>query len=154
MPDLPPLPWDARVIMDYLPHRYPFLLVDRVTVLEPGNCIEAYKCVSSNEPYFTGHFPGNPVMPGVLQIECIAQTGAILCMSMPELQGKLPMLTSTNHFKFRRPVVPGDILRIRVDDFCYRVKHGIGKAHGTGTVDGKVTVEGEVGFAIIDVNNQ
>jgi len=152
MSTLPPLPWDQTIITRFLPHRYPFLLIDRVTAIEPGKWIEAYKCVSVNEPFFSGHFPGHPVMPGVLQIECLAQTGAFLCTTAPELEGKIPMLTSVNNFKFRRPVVPGEILRLRLDDFRCRMQRGIGKVHGVGRVDGQVTVEGEIGFALVDAS--
>jgi 3-hydroxyacyl-[acyl-carrier-protein] dehydratase len=139
------LPLDTLAIRKILPHRYPFLLVDRVIELDPGKSIVAYKNLTANEPFFQGHFPDYPVMPGVLQIEALAQTGAILALSMPGNEGKAALLTGVDGFKFRRQVVPGDQLRLEVTVTRYRM--GFGKAAARATVDGELTAEGEISFA-------
>lgn len=139
------LPMDVLAIRKVLPHRYPFLLIDRVIELEPGKRIVAIKNVTANEPFFQGHFPEFPVMPGVLQIEALAQAGAVLALSMPGNEGKAALLTGVDGFKFRRQVVPGDVLRLEVTVTRYR--SGFGKAAAKATVEGDVTAEGEVGFA-------
>jgi len=109
-------PLDVRAIMDIIPHRYPFLLVDRVLELEEGKRIVALKNVTFNEPFFQGHFPGNPIMPGVLVVEAMAQAGAILLLhSRPESRGKVVYFAGIDRAKFRRPVVPGDVVRLEVE---------------------------------------
>ena len=109
-------PLDVRAIMEILPHRYPFLLVDRVVELEEGRRILALKNVTFNEPFFQGHFPGNPILPGVLVVEALAQAGAILLLhGRPESRGKIVYFAGIDKAKFRRPVVPGDQLRLRVE---------------------------------------
>lgn len=139
------LPLDTLAIRKILPHRYPFLMVDRVIELDPGKSITAIKNVTANEPFFQGHFPEFPVMPGVLQVEALAQAGAILALLMPENKGKGALLTGVDGFKFRRPVVPGDVLVLKLQVTRYRT--GFGKATATATVDGEVTAQGVIGFA-------
>lgn len=114
-------------IQKILPHRYPFLLIDKIVDFEEGKSITGIKNVTANEPQFTGHFPGNPIMPGVLITEALAQVGAVMLLSMPENRGKLGVFTGINNFKFRRQVVPGDTLELHADLVTYR--HGMGKAN-------------------------
>jgi len=110
------VPMDVRAIMEIIPHRYPFLLVDRVLELEEGKRIVALKNVTFNEPFFQGHFPGNPIMPGVLVVEAMAQAGAVLLLhSRPESRGKVVYFAGIDKAKFRRPVVPGDAVRLQVE---------------------------------------
>lgn len=135
-------------IQKILPHRYPFLLVDAITEFEEGKSITGIKNVTVNEPQFTGHFPGNPIMPGVLITEALAQVGAVMLLSMPENKGKLGVFTGINNFKFRRQVVPGDTLVLHADLVTYR--HGMGKAEVKATVDGKLAAGGEISFAVVD----
>jgi UDP-3-O-[3-hydroxymyristoyl] N-acetylglucosamine deacetylase/3-hydroxyacyl-[acyl-carrier-protein] dehydratase len=111
----PRIVFDIASILAKLPHRYPFLMVDRVVEYEPGKTIVGIKNVTVNEPFFQGHFPSNPVMPGVLQLEAMAQVGAIMLMDMPENQGKIPYFMSMDKVKFRRPVHPGDQMRIEIE---------------------------------------
>ena len=146
----PTIPMDACAIREILPHRYPFLLIDRVIEMTPGEMITAIKCVSQNEPYLRGHFPDYPVMPGVLLIEAMAQTGAILLQcSAGGDTNRTGMLTTVDACKIRRPVLPGDVMTIQVFDF--RVRRGFGKARGHVTVDGEVCSEATVGFALIEL---
>ena len=143
--DLPKLPMDAMAIRKILPHRYPFLLVDRVTAVDVEKMrVEAYKCVSQDEPFFQGHFPEFPVMPGVLQIEALAQAGAVLGLLVPENRGKIAFLTGVEGFKFRRMVVPGDVLKLEVEFTKFR--RGFGKASARATVEGELCCEGELSF--------
>lgn len=107
---------DIREILDVLPHRYPFLLVDRITSYENSRCIEGYKNVSFNEPFFQGHFPGDPIMPGVLIVEAMAQVGAMLMTeNVPDYKNKLILFLGIDDVRFRRPVRPGDRLDMRVE---------------------------------------
>lgn len=139
---------DNVEIQNILPHRYPFLLIDKVVEFEEGKRIVAIKNVTANEPQFTGHFPGNPIMPGVLICEALAQAGAVMLLSMPENKGKLGVFTGINNFKFRRQVVPGDALTLTAELVMYR--HGMGKANVEATVDGQVAAKGEISFAVVE----
>jgi beta-hydroxyacyl-ACP dehydratase FabZ len=133
---------DLRIaeVMRILPHRYPFLLVDRVVEVEANRRIVGIKNVTINEPFFNGHFPGAPVMPGVLTIECMAQTGAILgLMNEPDLENSLVYFIGIDGARFRRPIVPGDQLRIAIE--LLRRKATVWKMQGTVTVDGEVAAE-------------
>lgn len=135
-------------IQKILPHRYPFLLIDKIVDFEEGKSITGIKNVTANEPQFTGHFPGNPIMPGVLITEALAQVGAVMLLSMSENRGKLGVFTGINNFKFRRQVVPGDTLELHADLVTYR--HGMGKANVKATVGGQVAAAGEISFAVVD----
>lgn len=137
---------DINQIMNILPHRSPFLLIDAVTELVPGESVTAIKNVTINEPFFVGHFPGQPVMPGVLIIEALAQTGACAILSMPENRGKVAFLTTLDKTKIRKKVTPGDQLLLKVDLVKMRDRAGIGKA--VATVNGKKVAETELGFVI------
>jgi UDP-3-O-[3-hydroxymyristoyl] N-acetylglucosamine deacetylase/3-hydroxyacyl-[acyl-carrier-protein] dehydratase len=129
-----------------LPHRYPFLLVDRVIELEPGKRVVGIKNVTINEPFFQGHFPQKPIMPGVLLIEAMAQVGGVLVLSVAENKGKMAYLTGIDKARFRRLVVPGDQLRVEVTILQTRL--GVGKVHACATVDGKTAVEAELMYAL------
>ena len=133
-------------IMEILPHRHPFLLIDTMEELESGVRAVAKKAVSFNEPYFAGHFPGNPVMPGVLIIEALAQTGAVAILSQPEWKGKTAYFAGINHAKFKQKVVPGDVLTLETEIIKVKGPIGIGKA--TAYVDGKTACIAELTFAI------
>ena len=135
-------------IQKILPHRYPFLLVDKILELDEGKSIKGIKNVTINEPFFQGHFPGNPIMPGVLICEALAQVGAVMLLSLPENKGKLGVFTGINNFKFRRQVVPGDTLELSAELLTYR--HGMGKANVKATVEGQVAAMGEISFAVIN----
>ncbi len=139
---------DAMAIMKILPHRYPFLLVDRVISVEDGKRAVGIKNVTINESFFQGHFPGRPVMPGVLIVEAMAQVGGVLMLSPADNRGKLAFFMAADHVKFRKPVIPGDQLRIEVEVGKLRSKTGqvITKA----MVDGEVVAEGELMFALVD----
>lgn len=139
---------DARAIMQVLPHRYPFLLVDRILEIEPGKRIVGLKNVTANEPHFTGHFPERPIMPGVLIVEAMAQVGAVLMLQEAAHQNKLAVLAGIDGMRFRRMVVPGDQLRIEITVLKFR--GGIGKVAATATVDGQLVTEGELLFSIVD----
>lgn len=135
-------------IQKILPHRYPFLLVDKVLEIEEGKRAVGIKNVTANEPFFQGHFPGNPIMPGVLITESLAQLGAVMLLSMPENKGKLGVFTGISNFKFRRQVVPGDTLQLEAELIMYR--HGMGKANVKATVEGQIAAAGEISFAVVD----
>lgn len=141
--------YDSQAIQQILPHRYPFLLVDRIIELEPRTRIVGIKQVTVNEPFFAGHFPEMPVMPGVLQIEALAQVGAILALrEFEDRDAKVPLFTGIDNAKFRRPVVPGDTLRLEV--IALRTGSKVQKMRGTATVDGHVTAEAEILSVIAD----
>ena len=135
-------------IQNIIPHRYPFLLIDKVIEMEEGTRITAIKNITVNEPFFQGHFPGRPLMPGVLITEALAQTGAVLLLSMEENRGKLGVFTGIDKFKFRRQVEPGDTLRLEAELISYR--HRMGKASVKATVDGELAAAGEISFAVVD----
>jgi beta-hydroxyacyl-ACP dehydratase FabZ len=140
---------DSVAIQKILPHRHPFLLVDRIIEFEPRTRIVGIKQVTVNEPFFEGHFPGVPVMPGVLQIEALAQVGAILALrEFEEPNSKIPFFTGIESARFRRPVVPGDTLRLEVT--ALRVGPKIQRMRGVATVDGQVACETEILSVIID----
>jgi 3-hydroxyacyl-[acyl-carrier-protein] dehydratase len=141
---------DIRQIMDMLPHRYPFLMVDRVLEIESGKRILAYKNVTVNEPFFHGHFPEQPIMPGVLIVEALAQAGGICVIKSLGLDstGKLFLFTGIDEAKFRKQVVPGD--RLMLEAVVLRHKMHIWKIQGTATVDGVVVAEGVFSAAIVD----
>lgn len=136
-------------IMRILPHRYPFLLVDRITELEPDKRVVGLKNVTINEQFFQGHFPGMPVMPGVLIIECMAQVaGVMIYKDVQEPKDKLIYFTGIEKARFRRPVVPGDQLRVEMN--LLNRRHNFGKLQGQATVEGKLAAEAVVTFAIVD----
>ena len=133
-------------IKKIIPQREPFLMIDEVESFEPGQSAVAYKNVSEEEYYFKGHFPGNPIMPGVLMVEALAQTGAVAILSMEENKGKNALFGGIDKLKFKKQVVPGDRLDLHIEIIKMRGPIGIGK--GTATVDGKVACEGEIMFSI------
>lgn len=133
-------------IMKIIPHRYPFLLVDKIEELIPGEKAIGYKNVTMNENFFQGHFPEEPVMPGVLMIEALAQVGAIAILSLEEYKGKTAYFGGINKARFRRKVVPGDILRLEVEIIKRKGPIGVGKA--VALVNGEKAVEAELTFAI------
>lgn len=135
-------------IMEIIPHRPPFLLVDRVLELEAGARAVGLKQVTVNEPFFAGHFPGKPIMPGVLQVEALAQVGAIALLSHPDYAGKLAVFAGIDNVRFRRMIVPGDTLRIEVS--LDKLRRSIGKGKGSITVDGDLALEGEFLFGLTD----
>ena len=137
---------DIKDIMNTIPHRSPFLLVDRIEEMEEGKRIVGKKCVTYNEPFFAGHFPQEPVMPGVLMIEALAQVGAVVMLSCPEYKGKTAYFGAINQAKFKRKVVPGDVLMLEVEMIKKKGPIGIGKA--VATVEGEVAVSAELTFAI------
>lgn len=137
---------DINEIREILPHRYPFLLLDRVTEVVEGKSIKGYKNVTINDQFFQGHFPEKPIMPGVLILEALAQLGAVSILSMDEFKGKIPMFAGADKVKWRKPVVPGDRLDLSCEIIKLRGPIGIGKA--VATVDGKKVCEAEIMFAI------
>lgn len=136
----------AKEIMEIIPHRQPFMLIDTVEELIPGVRAVARKCVSYNEPFFQGHFPAEPVMPGVLIVEALAQTGAVAILSLEENKGKTAYFAAVQSAKFKKKVVPGDVLVLETEIIKTKGSIGIGKA--TATVDGKVAVQAELTFAV------
>src|SRR6476620_8352780 len=141
--------YDSVAIQQILPHRYPFLLVDKIIELEPRVRIVGIKQVTSNEEFFIGHFPGAPVMPGVLQIEALAQVGAILALrELENRDEKIPFFTGIENARFRRPVVPGDTLRLEVT--ALRTGSKVQKMKGVATVDGQIACEAEILSIIAD----
>lgn len=145
-----PLQENIAQILDVLPHRYPFLLVDRVVELEPGQSIRAYKNVTINEPFFQGHFPGAPVMPGVLILEALAQTGGLLAAASikENFENKLFLFTGLDNVKFRKQVIPGD--RLDLECFNMRMKLKLCKLDARAYVDGKLACEAAITAALGD----
>jgi 3-hydroxyacyl-[acyl-carrier-protein] dehydratase len=140
------LPLEAGDIMRLIPHRYPFLMVDRIVELEPGRRVVGIKQVTANEPQFTGHFPGRPIMPGVLMVEALAQTAGVGVMSLDEYRGKLGLFAGIDECRFRRLVVPGDTLRLEVT--VEKLRGMFGRAKGVASVDGDVAVEATLSIII------
>ena len=134
-------------IKKIIPQRDPFLMIDEVEEYIPGESCTAYKNVSPEEYYFQGHFPGNPIMPGVLMVEALAQTGAVAILSLPENQGKNDLFGGIDKLKFKKQVVPGDRLKLQVNIIKKKGPIGVGEA--IATVDGKIAVKGELTFAIV-----
>ena len=142
----PTLPLEAADIMRILPHRYPFLLVDRIVELEPGRRAVGIKQVTANEPQFTGHFPGRPIMPGVLMVEALAQTAGVAILVLDEYRGKLGLFAGIDECRFRRMVVPGDTLRLEVT--IEKLRGMFGRVRAVATVDGEVAVEATLSIII------
>ncbi len=138
--------YNAQEIMDIIPHRYPFLLIDTIEELEEGVRALGKKCVSVNEPYFQGHFPGNPVMPGVLIMEALAQVGAVAILSRPEWKGRTAYFAGIDKAKFRKKVLPGDVLMLETEIIKTKGPIGVGRARAF--VDGRVAAEAELTFAV------
>ena len=137
---------NSQEISALLPHRYPFLLVDRVLDLTPGEHCKAIKNVTVNEPFFPGHFPDQPVMPGVLILESLAQTGALILYSLPENEQKILYLAGADKVRFKKPVVPGDVLVNDVRLIWYR--RGFGRIQCTASVNDEVVAEAEMAFSL------
>ncbi len=139
---------DAQGVQAVIPHRPPFLLVDRIVELEPGVRAVGLKTFAPSEPFFQGHFPGNPIVPGVLQIEALAQVGCVAILSLPENKGKLVYFAAMDGVRFKRPVRPGDPLRLEVS--IVKSRGRIGKGAAKATLNGDLVAEGELTFAIVD----
>ena len=142
------LSFDIKGIMDLIPHRYPFLLVDRITECVPGEYSKGYKNLSRNEGFFQGHFPNNPVMPGVLQIEAMAQCAAPILLCLPQYKGKLALFAGIDGVKFKNIVRPGD--RFDMEVRMVKLKGPFGISEGKGYVDGKLCVEATMKVMLID----
>lgn len=138
--------YNTQEIMEILPHRHPFLLIDTIDELEPGVRAVGRKNVTFNEPYFAGHFPGNPVMPGVLILEALAQTGAVAILSLPEHRGKTAYFAGIDKAKFKQMVRPGDTLELETTIICSKGPVGVGEA--IATVNGKLAAKAELTFAL------
>ncbi len=148
MTDGKTLPLDVVAIQNILPHRYPFLLVDRVIEMEEGKKVVGIKNVTRNEEFFNGHFPGHPIMPGVLILEAMAQVAGVLMLGMPENRGRLAYFAGINNAKFRRPVVPGDQLRLELE--VSKIRGRLGIFRGIAMVDGQLATEADLTFAVVD----
>ncbi len=145
---MPEEKYDIQKILSVLPHRYPFLLVDRLTELVPGEKAAGIKNVTINEPFFQGHFPGEPVMPGVLIIEALAQVGATAVLSMEGNENKLAVFTGINKFRFKQVVKPGDQLQLSVK--MTGMRRNIGKGEAEAVVEEKVVASGELWFGLVE----
>jgi len=138
---------DSRQIQRIIPHRHPMLLVDRIVEIEAGVRAVGIKNVSNGDPFFVGHYPDFPIMPGVLIVEALAQVGAVALLQLPENAGKLPIFAGIDGIRFKRQVVPGDVLRLEV--VLGKFRAGFGKGTATATVDGTVAARGELLFALV-----
>ena len=147
LPD--PVVLSSDQILNLLPHRYPFVMVDRVIEYEPGHKAVAIKNVTFNEPQFQGHFPGRPLMPGVLIVEAMAQVGGLIVTQMPDLPKGLFVFAGIDGVRFRRPVVPGDQLRISCELLALK-RRRFGKIRAQATVEGDVVCSGELMFSLVD----
>ena len=144
-----PEEWDITAIMDIIPHRYPFLLVDRITRIEEGHSIEGIKNVTINEPFFQGHFPGHPIMPAVLILEAMAQVGGFLLLnSVDDPNHKLMYFMGIDGARFRRPVTPGDQVRFKLT--LLKLKGGTSKMRGEAFVDDQLVAEAELLATVVD----
>jgi len=139
---------DFEAIKKAIPHRFPFLLVDRVTITEPDKSAVGIKCVSGNEPFFQGHFPDRAIMPGVLIVEAMAQVACAMFLSKPESRNKLAYFMGMEEIKFRKPVVPGDRLELKIE--VLKMRDRFGKAKGEAYVEGKLVTEAVFSFALVD----
>lgn len=140
------LSFDTMEIMEMIPHRYPFLLVDRITECVQGKYAKGYKNITMNEEFFQGHFPGNPIMPGVLQLEALAQCSAPILLTMDAFKDKLTLFAGMENVRFKNIVRPGDRLDMEIQ--LVKLKGAIGKCHAVGYVDGKVVVEADMTVAM------
>lgn len=138
---------NCKQIMEIIPQRAPFLMIDKVEEYVPGKSATAYKNVCINEWYFQGHFPGEPIMPGVLIVEALAQTGAVAILSMEEHKGKNALFGGIDKLRFKRKVVPGDVLKLEVNIIKQKGPIGVGEA--IATVEGEIAAKGELTFAIV-----
>ena len=138
--------YTAKEIMEIIPHRHPFMLIDTIEELEMGVRAVGKKCVSFNEPYFAGHFPGNPVMPGVLIMEALAQVGAVAILDLPENKGKTAYFAGIDNAKFKQMVRPGDTLELETT--IIRSKGPVGVGEAIATVNGKLAAKAELTFAV------
>lgn len=141
------VPLDSAAIRKIIPHRYPFLLIDTIVELAPGVRAVGIKNVTANEPFFQGHFPDYPVMPGVLIVEAIAQVGAVAMLSDPEHTGKLALFAGIDKVRFKRQVMPGDTLRLEVE--LGQIRRNVGSGSGTASVNGEIACRGEFLFALV-----
>lgn len=144
--EIQPISLDIMDIMKMLPHRHPFLLIDRITECVPGIRVKGYKNVSINEDFFNGHFPSNPIMPGVLQVEALAQLSAGILLTLPEYKDKLALFAGIDGVRFKRIVRPGD--KLEMSAVITKIRGPIVKAKARAEVDSKLVVEGELMFSI------
>jgi len=145
---MPPTVLDFEAIKKAIPHRFPFLLIDKVTITDPDKSAIGIKCVSGNEPFFQGHFPDRAIMPGVLIVESMAQVACAMFLSKPESKNKLAYFMGMEEIKFRKPVVPGDRLELKIEILKLREKFG--KAKGEAYVEGQLVTEAVFSFALVD----
>jgi 3-hydroxyacyl-[acyl-carrier-protein] dehydratase len=139
---------NAKQIMEIIPHRQPILMIDQILELEPGKRVVGLKNISANEPVFAGHYPGNPIFPGVLIVEAMAQAGAVALLSQPEYAGRVPIFAGIDECKFRKPVLPGDQLRLEVE--IVTVRRGLGIGKGKAFVGEELKAEAIIKFAVVD----